>query len=77
MGELMVRQSHQLLPGAPGRGNPAGRTAETDMQAAGLNRWPEAPGKAEPASEYVCLFQKPSTLPEPPTLVGSYLPGDL
>lgn len=62
MGELMARQSHQLLPGAPERGNPARRATGTNMQAAGLNRWS---GKAAPVSEHVCLSQKPSMLPVP------------
>lgn len=70
MGELMARQSHQLLPGAPERGNPARRATGTNMQASGLNRWSEAPGKAAPASKHVCLSQKPPMLPVP------YLPGE-
>lgn len=36
MGELMARQSHQLLPGAPERGNLQGQQG---------NRWSEAPEK--------------------------------
>lgn len=40
------------------------------MQAAGLNRWSEAPGKAAPASEHVCLSQKP------PMLLVPCLPGE-
>lgn len=76
MGELMARQSHQLLPGASERGNPARRATGTNRQAAGLNGWSEAPGKAVPASEHVCLFQKPAMPPEPSMLPVSYRPGE-